>query len=359
MKPILFPLLALPLLVAAAPQAPVTAADVQWKAGAYDVSWTAKAGTPVDVYVSADPQAGPAAMKLLADNDTDGAESFRDPLGAGVRPYFYVRADKAASGVRIATRVIPLTGASNFRDIGGYPTTDGHRVKWGQIYRSNALSGLTAADYKTVDGLGVRLVCDLRTDDERLKQPTKWQGRPPEFLNSPKANLDFDVGAFLGDGEPSAAKARAAFIGFYKQTHKAYAPEYKAMFQKLVAGDSPMLVHCTAGKDRTGVGSALILTALGVPRSIVVSDYALSEKYQQSTLRQQAPAADGKPDPTMAMMAKLPPEVLQVLMRTEPAYIEATLDAIDEEYGSVQGYLTKELGVSPADVAALRKRYTE
>lgn len=357
MKRILLPLLALPLLTAAAPPPAVTAADVRWNAGAYEVSWTtAKAGAPVDVYVSSDPTAAPKAMKKLADNDTDGAESFRDPLGPGVRPYFYVRADDAPAGVRIATRVIPLSGASNFRDVGGYPTTDGHRVKWGQVFRSNALSDLTVADYKTVDGLGVRLVCDLRTDQERTAQPTKWQGRPPAFLNSPKANLDFDAKSLMGEGTPTAEKVRENFIAFYRQTPKVYAAEYKAMFSKLKAGDAPMLVHCTAGKDRTGVGSALILTALGVPRSIVVSDYAMSEKYQQSTMRQQASRAS---DPANAALAKLPPEVLMVLMRTEPAYIEATLDALTAEYGSVEAFLAKELDVSAADIAALRKRYTE
>lgn len=357
MKRIVLPLLVLPLLTAAAPPPAVTAADVRYNGGAYELTWaTAKPGVPVDVYVSTNPLAAPKAMKKLADNDTDGAESFRDPLGAGVRPYFYVRADDAPSGVRIATRVIPLTGASNFRDVGGYPTAGGQRVKWGQIFRSNALSGLTPADYKTVDGLGIRMVCDLRTDQERVSEPTKWQGRPPGFLNSPKATLDFDAKTLLGDGQPTAAKVRENFIAFYRQTPKVYAPEYKAMFARLKAGDAPMLVHCTAGKDRTGVGSALILTALGVPRSIVVSDYAMSEKYQQTTLRQREKMAS---DPAMAAFMRLPPDVMQVMMRTEPAYIEATLDALTAEYGSVEAYLDKELGVSAADIAALRKRYTE
>lgn len=360
MKRLLLPLLLLPLLTAAAPQAPVTAADAQWNAGTYAVSWsTARPGAPVDVFVAADPLAAPSAMRKLADNDTDGAESFREPLGPGVRPYFYVRADRAAAGVRVATRVVPLAGASNFRDLGGYPTENGRRVKWGQVFRSNALAELSAADYQTVDRLGVRLVCDLRAGDERAAQPTRWQGREPVFLTSPKENLDFNVRSLFGDGPPEAAKVRANFIGFYRDMPKAYAAEYKAMFARMAAGETPMLVHCTAGKDRTGVGSALILTALGVPRSIVVADYAMSEKFQQSTMRQQASGGDGKPAPSASLLARLPPEVIQVLMRTEPAYIEAALDSIEREYGSVQGYLTQELGVTPAQVAALRRRYTE
>lgn len=357
MKRALFALAALPLLTAAAPPAAITTADVQRTGDGYAVTWrTSTAGAPVDVFVSADPAAKPAAMKKLVNDDRDGAETFREPLGPGVRPYFFVQANGAKDGVRVATRVVPLTGASNFRDVGGYPAAGGKRVKWGQIFRSNALSGLTAEDYQTVKGLQIRLVCDLRSGEERAAQPTRWQGQEPAFLTSPKGNLDFNLKSLIGEGKPDAATVRANFISFYKQSPKVYGPEYKAMFRRMIAGETPMLVHCSAGKDRTGVGSALILTALGVPRNIVVSDYALSEKYQQTTLRS---ASGDKPNPAMSQMAQIPPEVMQVLMRTEPAYIEATLDALAAEYGSVEGYLQKELGVTPAEIADLRRRYTE
>lgn len=347
------------LVAAASAPAPVlTSAQAGAAAGAYTVTWTTSTpGAPVDVYVAARPDAAAREMKRLADDDRDGQASFRDPLGGGVRPYFYVRPDAAATGLWTATRVVPLEGAANFRDLGGYATADGRHVRWGQIYRSNSLAGLTAADYKVVRSLGVRLVCDLRTDEERVDEPTRWQGPAPEFVNSPKAALETNMRALFGEGPPTAEAVRTNFIAFYGQTPKVYAGEYKAMFRRLIDGDAPMLMHCSAGKDRTGVGSALVLSALGVPRATVVADYAMSAVLLAAAPPRAAP--DPKRSASMAMFASLPPDVMKMLMGSEPAYIEGALDAINAEYGSVEGYLDKELGVSAADLAALRRRYLE
>lgn len=347
------------LLAAASAPAPVlTSAQVQRQGGTYELSWsTSRPGAPVDVFVAGRPDAPARELKRLADDDTDGRASFTAPLGEGVRPYFYVRPDAARTGLWTAARVVPLQGAANFRDLGGYATADGRHVKWGLIYRSNSLAGLTADDYRVVRSLGVRLVCDLRTDQERAEEPTRWQGQAPKFLNSPKANLDINMRALFGDGPPTGEVVRANFIKFYAETPKAYAGEYKAMFRRLIEGDAPMLMHCTAGKDRTGVGSALVLTALGVPRPTVVADYAMSAPLLAAAPPAAAP--DLGRSPSTAMLAKLPPDVIQALMGSEPAYIESTLDALTAEYGSVEGFLDKELGVTAADLAALRARYLE
>lgn len=337
---------------ASAPAPQITSAQVEMAGADYAVAWaTTKPGAPVDVFVAARPDAPRDELKRLADDDRDGKASFHEPLGEGVRPYFYVRADGAATGLWTAERIVPLEGATNFRDIGGYATADGRHVRWGQIYRSNSLNGLTAADYKIVRGLGVRLVCDLRTDQERVDEPTKWQGPPPEFLNSPKAALETNMRALFGDGPPTGEAVRANFIKFYADMPLAYAGEYKAMFRRLINGEAPMIMHCTAGKDRTGVGSALVLSALGVPRATVVADYAMSAPLLAKSPRELTGAN--------AMFAKLPPDVMQALGASDPAYIESTLSALDARYGSVEGFLNKELGVTPADIATLRRRYLE
>lgn len=341
---------------AAAPltQAPVTQAAVAQEGRTFTVTWkAAKAGAPVDVYVAARPDAPPAQRRLAANDDTDGQATFTDPAGAGVRPYFFVQGDGARQGLWTAARVVPLEGAANFRDIGGYPTKDGRHVKWGQVYRSNTLARLTAADFQKVNALGVRLVCDLRTDEERAIEPTLWVGTAPVFVNSPKASLGANLSELFGKGPLTAESMRATFIGFYGQMHEQYAGEYRELFKRLLAGETPMLMHCSAGKDRTGVGSALVLSALGVPRDIVVADYAMSETLLGTSL------TINPDDPDAAMFARLPPEVIRVLMRTEPAYIEATFAAIEKQYGSVDAYLETALGVGPKERAALRARLTE
>lgn len=337
---------------AGAPSLQVSEARVDASGGEYVVRWSAnKPGAPVDVFVAARPDAPRGELKRLADDDRDGQASFRDPLGNGRRPYFYVRADGAPGGLWTAARIVPLSGATNFRDLGGYATADGRHVRWGQIYRSNSLNGLTADDYKIVRGLGVRLVCDLRTDQERKDEPTLWQGPPPEFLNSPKAVLETNMRALFGDGPLTGEAVRANFVKFYADMPQAYAGEYKAMFRRLIDGQTPMIMHCTAGKDRTGVGSALVLSALGVPRPTVVADYAMS-----APLLAKAPR---EPTGANAMFAKLPPDVMAALGASDPVYIESALNALDAKYGSVEGYLTKELGLSAADLATLRRRYLE
>lgn len=344
------------LAVGAASPAPVlTDAQVQFQDGAYAVAWTTvKPGAPVDVFVAARPDAPARSLKRLANDDRDGKALFRAPLGDGVRPYFYVRADGARQGVWTASRVVPLQGAANFRDLGGYAAKDGRHVRWGQIYRSNSLAGLTADDYRIVKGLGVRLICDLRTDQERAEEPTRWPDPAPDFLNSPKASLDTNMRALFGAGPVTAASMRATFAGFYAEMPNQYAGEYKAMFRRLIDGDAPMLMHCSAGKDRTGVGSALVLSALGVSRQTIVADYVMSEQ-----LLARQPPSPSRSSASAAMFTALPPEVIKVLMGTEPAYIESALNSIEAEYGSVDAYLDKALGVSAADIAVLRRRYLE
>lgn len=355
--------LAAPAVQARTAAATVTEASVVLKDGTYQVAWkTSRPGAPVDLYVAGSPDAPLKAMRKLADDDKDGAAAVTAAQAGAARPYFYVVADGEKTGLRTATRGVPLQGAANFRDLGGYSAANGKHVRWGQVFRSNGLSTLTDADYKTVGDLDVRLVCDLRTDQERKTQPTVWRGGKavPVFLNSPKAGLDMDMRALFGNGPPTPEAVRANFIGFYKLMPEAYAGEYKAMFEKLLAGDAPMLVHCSAGKDRTGVASALILTALGVPRAQVIADYAMSETLLDNESTRRAMAAGAKSDdPNAAMFAKLPPEITRVLMRTEPAYVEAALDAVTAKYGSVEAYLDKVLGVDAKDLASLRARYLE
>jgi protein-tyrosine phosphatase len=262
-------------------------------------------------------------------------------------------ADTTPAAQSPAHRALGLEGAPNFRDIGGYATTNGHHVRWGEVYRSNELSKLTPADADKVAALALVSVIDLRTEEERQHAPSIWLHAPSDAYDSPKTSLAPVMHTILSDAATPAG-ARAGMIKFYTQMPDEYHEEYAAMFHRIAKGKLPLLVHCTAGKDRTGVATAILLRTLGVPRQTVVEDYELTEKLVPSPV-----AAAQRPVPVggavaPSPLAQLPAESREALWRSDPAYISAALDAIDREYGSVDVYVERELGISPSELRAVR-----
>ncbi|HEY4365130.1 MAG TPA: tyrosine-protein phosphatase [Bryobacteraceae bacterium] len=265
---------------------------------------------------------------------------------SSVRVYFHLKLQSGATRV-VSTRHIPLEGAVNFRDLGGYRTSDGHHVKWGIMYRSNNLAQLTAKDYEVIGHLGIRLVCDFRTDGERQRSPTKWQGsREPEF-----AIESIDTIKLLG------ADRQTGFLNVYKGMIDEGREQFADVMHRLVRTDAPAMVHCTMGKDRTGVFSAFLLTLLGVSREVVQADFELSNKFLV-------------PDDKFAEMAgayqrrlnlEKPPERIVILRNSgvDPAWLDIAFQAVVSKYGSFDKYLHEGLGLSDADLASLRRRLLE
>lgn len=248
-------------------------------------------------------------------------------------------------------RVLPLEGGRNFRDLGGYRTVDGRHVRWGRLYRSGAMAGLTAGDYAYLDRLGIRSVCDLRTADERKAEPTVWGGaRKPDYWTSDLLTPRGDLGKVLAPGShPTPEAVREAMKGLYRALPESHAAAFREIFRRLDAGEVPLAFNCTAGKDRTGAAAALILSALRVPRATIVEDYAMSDKvvdYRKVFADKASP------------LSRLPPELAEPLLRSDPAYIAAMLDSIDARWGSVDAYLLKELGVDKRQLARMRARLT-
>jgi protein-tyrosine phosphatase len=254
----------------------------------------------------------------------------------------------AAAAQAPSPGVIPLQGQSNFRDLGGYATADGRRVKPGLIFRSGELSNLTPQDYRTLSTLDLRTIYDLRTDGERKTAQTKWAAGPVQTFISPKSGSPL-----VGLTAPlTPAKARDAILAFYRQMPTAYAPEFKAIFELLLQDRAPLLFHCTAGKDRSGLAAALILIALGVPRAEVLSDYELTNRYLDVADLQRA-------GPNTAFLTRLPPDVAHVFLAADPAYLEASFQTIDQQYGSIDAYLANALSIGPAQKAKLRSLYLQ
>lgn len=241
-----------------------------------------------------------------------------------------------------------LAGAPNFRDLGGYPTDKGFRVRKGLLYRSESLSELTDRDLETLRKLGIRLVCDLRSDQERSELPTLWPER------APCSKLHLNVSTDLKAGykamtqvlleNPTEQGARQAMLLSYQQFPKVFAPHLRLLFDRLLTAEElPMVFHCAAGKDRTGFLSAMLLYALGVSQADVLYDYLLTEKLWNG------PRSEVALQNTLRSIFKTSPprEVVKPLISARSEYIEAAFDAINEQYSSVNDYLEHAAGLSP------------
>jgi protein-tyrosine phosphatase len=326
--------------------------------GSAIVQWhTTQTNAPIDVSLVLPRQ----APQLVSDNDRDGQHRLT-PEQARQRPLVML-APHSGPGFVTAERVVPLEGGRNFRDLGGYRTADGRRVKWGQVYRSGTMAGLTDADYEQLSALGIDVICDFRSKEERELEPTDFAriGADIAYLTRDYISDTSVLRTMFGEGRATPESVRAAMTTVYGELPYEHADSYRTMFGQLAEGKLPLAFNCSAGKDRTGVAAALLLTLLGVPRETVLADYALSEKvvnYERAYARPRPSAAADKPDP-YAFIAELPAEVRAPLLRSDPAYLDHALAEIARREGSVEGYFANVLELSPTDIEAIRARLLE
>jgi hypothetical protein len=218
----------------------------------YEISYESQGGIgEVSIFASA----SPANMTSSTPAAKTRTSPVRVTLAGGTgRVYFHLK--PATGTARVASiRRLPLEGAANFRDLGGYRTTDGRFVRWGRLYRADHLVNLTARDYNYLNGIGIRLVCDLRTRSERTTAPTKWVGASPEFLIAP----------MLSDAELAAARTPVPLEEFhrrltepgsvastatYERLARTYSDAYKQVLRRLIDGPVPAVP--TARGDATG-----------------------------------------------------------------------------------------------------------
>jgi protein-tyrosine phosphatase len=309
---------------------------------------------PVDVFVSSSPDRIDSEKPVLTIRKTPAEVSVTRRSG---RIYFHL---KPASGTTrvVSIRRLPLEGAKNFRDLGGYRASDGRYVRWGLVYRSDYLVNLTAKDSEYLNSLGIRLVCDVRADGERARAPDHWTGIAPEFFSVP-IGPDRD-----GTLTANELKRRVATINAQtKDSIKGYdyaisnAPQYGKILRRIAAGDLPAVEHCTSGKDRTGVFSAILLTALGVPREVVIQDYLLTNRYMLAPDSIESTTADLQRIFGLAQPPDIP--TVKAIMTTRPEMLEATFDNITKNYGSFDSYLRDGLKISDSELAMLRQRLLE
>lgn len=247
-----------------------------------------------------------------------------------------------------ADRFILIEGGRNFRDLGGYRTADGHVVRRGVAYRSGSLGALTLKGQLALTGLNIRSIVDLRTTDERARDTSNWLAASGQGYWARDYAMGFgDMGGFVSRlSTLPPDEMRAMMVQGYRKTPYEQADSYREIFARLVAGRTPLVFNCTAGKDRTGVAAALVLSALGVPYETVREDFLLSNG---------APGMDSLRSALSPQFASLPPESARVLGGVDGSYLDAAFDQIRKDHGSVEGYLKDVLGVGQPELARLRR----
>jgi protein-tyrosine phosphatase len=342
---------------ASAAAIPFTAATVATDGTAFDVQWAAPEGAgTVTVYAGEDPDAVGRARKVGTGDSTDSVRVADLP---GAPRWYFELVPEDGEPLVVADRSLHLASMPNLRDIGGYRTADGHWVRMGRLYRSDGLDKLSDADYQALQALDIKLVCDLRTEGERAKGPDR--------LPAGAEGAVFDVAADAGDATAVITEAitsgdtakQEELLGDGKGaqlmvdggrsfvTLASAKTAYTAMFDRFADPASyPALLHCTAGKDRTGWATATVLSALGVPRRTVMADYLLSNDELAA-----------KNDATIQAVSKLiDPSLLEPVLGVRAEYLQASFDAVHDEFGDMAGYLEDGVHVDDADLAALRKQ---
>jgi protein-tyrosine phosphatase len=244
---------------------------------------------------------------------------------------------------------IALDGAQNFRDVGGYRTREGRIVKHGVMYRAGTLGRLTPAGQARFESLRTAAVIDLRSTDERSRDGNAaWlRARPGYWARDYGISMGDLARAFGNPSQLTAVRVRALMTDAYRTMWKEQAPSYRMLFSRLLDSKGPLVLNCTAGKDRTGIGTALVLTTLGVPYETVRRDFLLSNAGVNPALLQ---------GEISSPFAALAPDVAAPLLGVEGGYLDAAFESIRREYGSVEAFMAKDLGVGPREVARLRRR---
>jgi protein-tyrosine phosphatase len=308
----------------------------------------------VDIFATPDSKGATNLQPLLKTGETTVTIHAGRP---GQRMYFFLKPNDGEER-EVSIRHLPLQGTPNFRDLGGYETADGRFTRWGLIYRSGVLTYLTPADYQYLSQLHIHVICDFRTPQENAVAPETWiPGADVDHLHYPIGSSgkksDATVGNLLA-GNPTPEQLRARMIAVYSGMAFQGAPQFAKLFAAMETGPLPVLYHCTAGKDRTGMFSAFLLLTLGVPEKTVLADYALTNVY----LKQGGAKAIQKMEHASAdsTLARMTPEDRAVLMAADPAYMQQTLQDIDAKYGSFDAYRREALHVTDKDVEVLKQR---
>jgi protein-tyrosine phosphatase len=315
------------------------------------LTWTSP--DPIDIYQSARPDVSLGNALLVVHGSSSGGYTVK--TAGRMRLYFMLFDERDHQILKVAERLVPLEQGSNFRDLGGYPAAGAKHVRWGLIYRSGAQPMLTDQDLAQLRALGLAQLVDLRSNEERALAPTTINGVPYTAIGYSMAELVNSVGlAQIRNG-----------VDVYRRFPHTFAPQLKVIFGDLLSGHAPIVYNCSAGQDRTGFVTAVILSALGVPRDQIYVDYLLSTADRRPEFEMPRIDLAAHPnDPVAQYYAKLQGDASG--LKPQPLvdgsgrpFLIGAFEEIDAKWGSTDAYLRREVGLSDADRVSLQNRYLE
>jgi protein-tyrosine phosphatase len=248
----------------------------------------------------------------------------------------------------MSTRLVRLEGVDNFRDYGDYATAAGARLRPGRLFRSGHHAGATDEDLEAIAALNIAVVVDLRRTIERERMPSR---HPASFsgrvIHGDAQEVDDDpFWLMVQDTALTVPMVRDYLRGYYQTApfDDRHVGLFSRYFAALAAAEGPVLIHCAAGKDRTGMLAALTHHLLGVHRDDILADYLLTN--EAVSFDERVPQAVRNLVETTGREHS--PEALRVAMSVEADYLDAAIAAIVERYGSIDAYLEQALGVDTA-----------
>lgn len=237
-----------------------------------------------------------------------------------------------------------LQGASNFRDVGGYLNTQGRRVRRGQVFRSDHLAGLTDADLVRLKALGVSHSLDFRGVAEYTATPYAIPGVERVALTI-EPTVIARMQALVAQGVVPTTEET---VDLMRETYRDFVNHNAATFGRflkhLLEKPTPQVFHCTAGKDRTGFAAALLLSALEVDRATIERDYLLTNQLYKRDAR-----VEGQGHA----------HVMKVLWQVQPEFLNAAFEVVDAQHGGMRDYLHGAIGLSPQELAELKRVFLE
>jgi protein-tyrosine phosphatase len=278
---------------------------------------------------------------------------FQDP-DRERRNLFILRAEGYNSEV-VGEALLPFEGIHHFRDIGGYKSEDGRRVKWNTFYRSDKLSSLTTSDIKYIKNLNIKTILDLRSLKEVKENPDiKIAGIENINISAmpvlDKVGDDFDMMYIFSNDLVSGDDIRKLLIKGYS-TMVFNNPAFKELVDCIENEERlPIVFHCSAGKDRTGFGAALILSILGVPEETIIDDYLATNFYRKEINEKIISKIQGK------IINKDRVKILSYMFEVKRELIEASFTSIKNNYGDMDTYLEKEYGLTKKKRKELKNR---